>query len=194
MAPTSQETVTQILAEVRAGNRQAVERLLVLLYTDLRRLASTLMADEAKGHTLQPTALVNEAMLRLLRSQEFPEVRDRRHVVRMVTRLMSQILVDHARARNAEKRGGGAERIDLDDMVEVLETRCGAPMPDVADALEFLQAENPRAGEVLRLRVIVGLTAQETADELQVSVTTVERDLRFARARLRQLLADKETS
>src|SRR5437879_3955214 len=110
MGPAPQETVTQLLAEVHNGDRKAVERLLVLLYQDLRRLASSLMAGEAPGHTLQPTALVNEAMLRLLRAEAFPEVKDRRHMVRLVTRLMGQVLVDHARTRDAGKRGGGRER------------------------------------------------------------------------------------
>jgi RNA polymerase sigma factor (TIGR02999 family) len=164
----------------RASPDGAAERWIPLVYEELRRLAARSIRNQPPGHTLQPTALVHEAYLKLA---EGPERlwRDRTHFLATAATAMRHILVDHARARDAEKRGGGWRRITLDD-------RLGAqPGADIDllcldEALEKLAALDGRKARVIELRFFAGLSIEETAEALEVSHMTVSNDWRFARA------------
>jgi RNA polymerase sigma factor (TIGR02999 family) len=172
--------VTKILAKVQRGGA-SVEQLLTVVYDELRRLAAQKMAREAPGHTLQPTALVHEAWLRLVTPEQQAHFENRAHFFGAAAEAMRRILVDRAREKNALKRGGNPERVDI-DAVELL-----SPMPDdellaVDDALDRLAAVDTRAAEMVKLCFFVGLTQEEAAQELGVSISTAERIWSFARA------------
>ena len=164
----------------------------VTLYRELRGLAAAQLRRERPGHTLQPTALVHEAFLRL-RQQRNADGADRPTLLAIAARQMRQLLVDHARGRRRLKRGGGGERFTLD----ARDLAADAPAADVLDlheALDRLADLNPRQSEVVTLRFFGGLTAAEAAETLDVSVRTVEGDWAFARAWLRRELADDATA
>ena len=178
MRPTPRD-VTRLLQAWSDGDETALDRLVPLVEADLRRLARGCMRGERKDHTLQPTALVNEAFLRLAGARHL-EWHDRAHFMGIAARLMRRVLVDHARARGYQKRGGGAERVSLDGAL--LE----APQPplDVIEldrALEAFAVIDARRSRVVELRFFGGLTLEETAEVLQVSSETVKRDWRLAR-------------
>jgi len=187
MAPPQE--VTQLLRAWRQGDEAALEQLIPLVEAELRRLARGYMGRERKDHTLQTTALVNELFLRLT---DAPKVRwqDRAHFLGISARLMRRVLVDHARRRGYRKRGGGAERVTLDEAMLVL------PEPEVDvvaldRALESLASIDARKSRVVELRFFGGLSVDETAEVLHVSADTVRRDWRFARLwLLRQLKPD----
>lgn len=162
------------------GDAQAASRLLPLVYDELRRLARSLLAQGGAGKTLQPTALVHEAYLRIAGSRD-RDWSDRKHFFSVAAVAMRNTLVDEARRKKALKRGGDRVREPVRD--EDLAVEC--PTDDViglAEALRALEAEDPRAGEVVNLRFFAGLPFPETAQVLGVSLATVERDWRFARA------------
>lgn len=176
--------VTRLLAEWRTGELGAGDRLVPLVYRHLRRLAARCMAGERSDHTLEPTALVHEAYLRLAGTSQ-PSWRDRRHFFAVASRMMRRILVDHARARQTGKRGGGTVRVPLADTP--------APTTDVGEgqladllaldeALRSLARLDGRKARVVELRYFGGLTVEETADVLEVSAPTVALDSRMARA------------
>ena len=188
--PTPAETatsrqVTDLLVAWRGGDESALPQLIPLVYTELRRLAHRQMRHERGGHTLQTTAVVNEAYMRLI---DLARVRwqDRAHFFAMSARLMRRILVDHARARNQLKRGGGAQQVTLDESL----IGTAVPMDLVAldDALQTLAKIDPRKSQVVELRMFGGLSVDESAAALQVSATTVMRDWRMAKAWLRREL------
>lgn len=169
-----------ILHTIEHGNTQAANDLLALVYDELRRLAAHKMAQEAPGHTLQPTALVHEAWLQLGGDQQ-PSWQNRAHFFGAAAEAMRRILVDRARAKQALKRGGDLERVDL-DAVEL-----PMPMPDdellaLDEALDRLATVDTRAAEMVKLCFFVGLTQEEAARELGVSLATAERVWGFARA------------
>jgi RNA polymerase sigma factor (TIGR02999 family) len=171
--------VTRLLEAWNAGDEGALERLLPLVHAELRRIAHNQLRHETPGLTLQPTALVNEAYLRLVHITRMTW-HDRAHFFAMCSRLMRQILVDAARARRGAKRGGGVIRVSLD--ADVLPA--GNSMPDVIalnDALEALEALDPRKCRVVELRFFTGLSVEETAAVLDVSTDTVSRDWAFAK-------------
>ena len=177
--------MTHILEAAEQGDATAAEKLLPLVYRELRRLAAQRMAREAPGHTLQPTALVHEAWLRLLKPKEQARFQNRAHFFGAAAEAMRRILVESARRKNRLKHGGGLERVDI-DRVEV-------PLPMPADellsldeALNGLTAVDARAAEVVKLCFFVGLTREQAAKELGVSISTVERLWAFARAWLFQ--------
>lgn len=174
--------VTEVLRQWRGGDRQALERLLPLVYDELRRQAGRYLRQERQGHTLQPTALVHEAYLRLADKVQ-PQWRDRVHFHAVAAQLMRRILVDHARRHGAAKRGGSAVLISLDD-AEVGEPRAerGADLVALDEALERLSKRDPRKGRIIELRFFGGLTLEETAQMLEVSIPTVVNDTRMARA------------
>jgi RNA polymerase sigma factor (TIGR02999 family) len=186
-------TVTQILHAIESGDAKAAKELLTLVYDELRKLAAQKMANEAPGHTLQPTALVHEAWLHLGGDQQ-PTWQNRAHFFGAAAEAMRRILVDRARAKKAMKRGGGLERVDL-DAVELL-----APMPDdellaLDEALDRLATVDTRAAQMVKLCFFVGLTQEEAARELGVSLATAERVWGFARAwLLREVKRKRETS
>jgi RNA polymerase sigma factor (TIGR02999 family) len=176
----STEPVTQVLQAVGTGEEQAAEKLLPLVYEDLRRLAAAKMANEAPGQTLQPTALVHEAWLRLSR-QSRTDWQNREQFYAVAAELMRRILVDRARRRRAWKHGGGLERVDL-DAVEAVVPQDDALVLEVHDALARLEEEDPVKAEVVKLRFFVGLENAEAAAILGISEKTVRRHWTFAKA------------
>jgi len=171
--------VTLLLIAVQQGDPTAAEKLLDLLYEELRRLAASKMAREAPGHTLQPTALVHEAWLRLVGSQN-PKFENRAHFFAAAAEAMRRILIDRARRKLTERHGGSFERVDLDGRDFV------APAADeqllaVHEILDNLAKEHPIQAEVVKLRYFVGMTNEETADALGISVATVKNYWTFAR-------------
>lgn len=181
MATTS---LTQLLNEVKAGDKDALDRLVPLAYAELRRLADNYLRRERSDHTLQPTALVHEAYMRLI-GQDQPEYRNRAHFFGVAAQLMRQILVDHARTRNAGKRGGGDSKVPLESVAQPM-----AASPemflDLDEALQRLERQDARKARVIEMRFFAGLTAEETAETLGVSVETVRRDLRLGQAWLQR--------
>ena len=182
----SSDSVSRLLADVRLGRRDALDRLLPIVHDELRRIAAAYMRRERADHTLQPTALVNEAYLRLVDQREIVW-QDRAHFVGVAARLMRQILVDHARARAAAKRAGGAERVPLDETVLVGPER-DVDLLALDEALERLAALDPDLTCVVELRYFGGLTTRETAEAMGTSTATVEREWATARGWLRREL------
>ena len=175
---------TRILVAVEQGDFQAAGGLLPLVYDELRRIAAAKMAGEAPGHTLQPTALVHEAWLRLGADQQ-RKWQNHAHFLASAAEAMRRILVEHARRRLRLKRGGGRERVDLQ------ESAIQAPAEDekiilVNDALEVLAKEDPHKAEIVKLRFFVGLSQGEIAALLGVSEKTVKRHWEVAKVRLFQ--------
>ncbi len=180
MEPASGE-VTRLLAEFSNGNPEAEAKLMPLVYNHLHRLAASYMRGERPDHTLQPTGLVNEAYLRLA-SQGATKWRDRTHFFGIAARLMRQILVEHARARHAEKRGGTAQMVvSLDKGLDVSSARSGEVL-QLDDALQCLERLDPQQARIVELRFFGGLTVEETAEVLGISPRTVKRDWAVARA------------
>ena len=178
--------ITQLLELWSQGDPQAIEKLTPLVYDELRRLARRYMSDERPGHTLQTTALVNEAYLRLVGSPR-PNWEGRTQFFALCAQIMRRILVDWARARQAQKRGSDAPKLDLDDALEAA-AQPGTDLVAVDDALRALAGIDARKSQVVELRFFGGLSVQETADVLKVSVETVKRDWRLARGWLRREL------
>lgn len=173
------ESVTRWLASARAGDADALERLMQALYTELHGIAKRHMRGERPGHTLQPTALVHEAVLRLLGREDFAFT-GREHFLRTASLVMRRVLVDHARARKAVRRDGGLRVTLLDDMAGQEDATVDVLALD--DALTRLASVEPRWGQVVELRFLLGLDVAEVAEVLGTSTATVKRDWRFARA------------
>jgi RNA polymerase sigma factor (TIGR02999 family) len=182
---TPSGSVTGLLRAWRAGDGAALERLTPLVYDELRRIARRSLRRERAGHSLQATALVHEAYLRLVGAQAV-EWQDRAHFFAMAARLMRRVLVDHARARARDKRGGGVTALALDEAHAPIDQGRGLLALD--DALHGLTALDPRRGRVVELRCFGGLSVAETAAVLGVSADTVMRDWKLARAWLRREL------
>ncbi|HWC00426.1 MAG TPA: sigma-70 family RNA polymerase sigma factor [Bryobacteraceae bacterium] len=180
MTEPAQEDVTQLLLQVSQGNRAAVDQLLPLIYQELRRQAGAYLRRERVGHTLQPTALVHEAYLRLV-DQTRVEWRNRAHFMGVAANLMRRILIDHARSHLAEKRGGEYAKISLDDMSIPIEGR-SAELIAVDEALEALAKLDPAMSRLVELRYFGGLSIEETAAVMETSVATVNRQWRMAKA------------
>jgi len=171
--------VTQILRNWSDGNETASEELMPLIYEELRRLARNYLRRERADHTLQPTALVHEAYLRLVDDKRVTW-QDRAHFYGIAARLMRRILVDHARARNAQKRGGLEQKVPLDEATD----HATAGTPDLValdDALHEFAKSYPRKSQVVELKFFGGLEAPKIAELLQVSEKTVQRDWSFAK-------------
>lgn len=172
--------ITDLLSRWSEGDRQAAQELLPLVYEELRRRARASLRSERSDHTLQPTALVHEAYLRLAKS--LPErLRDRAHFYALAARVMRQVLVDHARRRMASKRGSGKIHVQL-DRAELLPDPRGAEMLRLDEALDRLKAMDPRQAQIIELRFFGGLTLDETAEILEYSTPTVIKEARKARA------------
>ncbi len=168
------QEVTQLLVDWRNGNQEALDKLMPLVYAELRRIASRYMKRERAGHTLQTTALVNEAYLRLV-GQQHIEWQDRAHFFAVAAQVMRHLLVDHARSRRYAKRGGNAERITFDE-VAVVSTQRDDNLLALDQALTKLAAIDPRKVKLVELRYFGGLSADETAVVLGVSEITVKRE------------------
>lgn len=172
------------------GNERALEKLIPLVQPELHRLAHYYMSRERPGHTLQTTALLDEAYLRLVgdpgRSWE-----NRTHFVATAAQLMRRIMVDHARERQSLKRGGGARKVTLDEAALVTETR-SEELLALDEALERLAVQDPRKSQIVELRYFGGLTVQETAEFLEMAQRTVEREWNMAKAWLYRALSGEE--
>ncbi|MBA3714011.1 MAG: sigma-70 family RNA polymerase sigma factor [Pyrinomonadaceae bacterium] len=183
MAPLPQQ-VTHLLVAWGGGDQAARDELMPLVYEELRRLAHQCMSRERPGHTLQTSALVNEAYLRLV-DQKNVRWQDRAHFFGIAARLMWQVLVDYARKRRYAKRGGDARRVPLDEAMIVSEERA-ADVVALDDALKSLAEIDPRQSQIVELRFFGGLSIEETAEVLAVSPGTVMRDWTLAKAWLRR--------
>ncbi|MDX1443355.1 MAG: sigma-70 family RNA polymerase sigma factor [Gammaproteobacteria bacterium] len=171
--------LTRILQELADGNPAAQGELMDTVYHELRRLAQSQMRRERHGHTLQPTALVNEAYLRLLESGS--DWQNRRHFFGAAAEAMRRILIDHSRRRGAEKRGGGLRHVTLDGL-EVEGDRMDIDLLELEEALTALEQHDERLARVVELRYFTGLGIEETADVLDISPATVKRDWAYGRA------------
>jgi RNA polymerase sigma factor (TIGR02999 family) len=185
MEPTPQQ-VTRLLVAWSGGDQAALEELTPLVYGELRRLAHHYIGRERPGHTLQTSALVNEAYLRLVGQKDI-DWQSRAHFYGIAARLMRQVLVDYARRRGYAKRGGGALRVSLDEALAVSEERA-AEVVALDEALEDLAKLDPRQGQIVELRFFGGLSIEETAEVLGVSPGTVMADWTVAKAWLRRAI------
>lgn len=172
--------ITQWLLEWSRSDKQGLDRMLPVVYEELHRLASHYLSREATGHTLQPTALVHEAYLRLV-DQRRVDWRNRAQFLGLAASMMRRILVNHARDRSARKRGGNADRVSL-SLVESPSGRPDVELIALEDALQRLAELDERKSRVVELKFFGGLTIEEIAEVLQVSNATVEREWAFARA------------
>jgi len=182
--------VTMLLQSWRQGDASALDRVADIVDRELRRLAGAYLRRERPGHTLQPTALVNEAFLRLMGQADRVDWESRSHFIAIAARHMRQILVDHARRHRAGKRGAGATVMSLDDAPAVI----AAPSTDVLaldEALEKLAAVDPRKARAMELKYFGGLEMAEIAAVLNLSIKTVEKDVRLAGAWLRTTLSSR---
>ncbi len=186
MPPQSDPTVTELLHSVRAGKLGAEGRLAAAIYDELHRLAASYMRRERADHTLQPTALVNEAFMRLM-GQGRTEWVDRAHFFGVAAQMMRRVLVDHARRTNAAKREAG-NAITLDDSLAD-PAAASNELLRVNDALDGLAAIDPRQARIVEMRFFVGLTIDETAELLGISAATVSREWTLARAWLHRDLS-----
>ena len=184
MASSPPKQVTQLLAAWGRGDETARDELMPLVYEELRRLAHKYIRRERPGHTLQTSALLNEAYLRLVDQKDI-QWQDRAHFFGIAARLMRQVLVDYARKRGYAKRGGDARRVSLDDAMIVTQERA-AEVVALDDALRSLAKIDPRQSQVVELRFFGGLSIDETAKVLAVSPGTVMRDWTLAKAWLRR--------
>lgn len=175
--------ITELLLAASEGGRDALDRLVPFVYDHLRRIAAAQMRREAAGHSLQPTALVHEAYVRLV-DQRQAQWRNRAHFFGAAASLMRRILVDHARARLAEKRGGGLERVTLTGD-EAAESPRGIDVLALHESLERMAAFNPRQGRIVELRYFGGLTIEEAAEVIGISEATLVREWTIAKAWLR---------
>ena len=176
----SPHSVTQLLLAWREGDQAALEQLVPLVYQDLRRRARRCMAGQRPGHTLQATALINEAYLRLIDCQQV-NWKDRAHFLAVSARMMRRVLVEFARSRQYQKRGGEAQKTSLDEALVVSPER-GHDLAALDDALQALADAFPRQSQVVELRFFGGLSVEETAQVLQVSPVTVMRDWQLAKS------------
>ena len=172
--------ITRLLVDWRNGDQAALEQLVPLVHDELRRVARRHMAHERAGHTLQATALVNEAYLRLIDIRQV-NWQDRAHFFAMSSRLMRRILVDFARSKGYQKRGGGAQKVSLDEALIVSED-ARHDLVAIDDALNALAVVDSRKAQVIEMRFFGGLSVEETAEALNVSVDTVMRDWKLAKA------------
>jgi RNA polymerase sigma factor (TIGR02999 family) len=176
--------VTRLLDDAAAGDPKAAAELLPLVYDELRKLAAARLADEKPGQTLQPTALVHEAYLRLVGADSAQSWDSRSHFFAAAAEAMRRILIDHARHKLTRKAGGGHRRLDLDDIESALDES-----PDrllfLDEALRRLEVEDPRKASLVKLRFFAGLTTEQAAAALDVSTSTAEKDWAYARSWLR---------
>jgi RNA polymerase sigma-70 factor (ECF subfamily) len=177
--------VTQLLLDWRSGNQEAMERLMPLVYDELRRLAKHYMRSERPEHTLQATALVNEAYIRLVDMKV--SWQDRAHFFAVAARLMRRLLVDHARAHQRAKRQGDGPKVSLDEAAEVSSTPA-SNLVALDEALTRMAEFDPRKSEIVELHFFGGLSNDEVAEALGISRATVQRDLRLAKAWLNREL------
>lgn len=191
MVMTVPKDVTALLQQISNGNKDAVEELVPLLYNDLRRMAAYYLRRERREHTLQPTALVHEAYLRLL-DQKHVQWQNRSHFFGVAAQLMRRILVDYARSHQAAKRGGALPKIPLERAI-VAQKEQPADLVALDETLTRLASIDPQQARIVELRVFGGLTIEETAELLGASPATVKRDWSMAKAWLRREMGKGKT-
>ncbi len=190
MADGSRDELTQILQDARGGDEAAANRLLPLVYDELRLLAGSYFRNQNSDHTLQPTALVHEAYVRLINS-DTAAWNDRAHFFAVAATAMRQILIDHARRKGADKRGGNWKQVSMDDASDRADFGSNLDLLALDDAMQRLSEKSPRKAQVVELRVFGGLTCDETAAVLGISSKAAEADWYGARAWLRRELHDE---
>ena len=188
--PSSSETITDLLVQWREGDEAALDRLIPLVYKELRRMASYYMRRRRPGDTLQTSALINEAYLRLAEHKNM-RWQNRAHFFAVAAQAMRRILVDHARTRNAAKREGGTFKVSLDEAADVGQQR-GAELIALDDALKELALFDARKSRIVELRYFGGLSVEETAQVLEVSPVTVKREWRAAKLWLLRAMTNED--
>lgn len=188
MSLTASTNVTQLLLDWRAGKQEALDRLMPLVYDELRRLAGRYMRGERSQHTLQATALVNEAYLRMVDMKV--SWQDRAHFFAVAARLMRRLLVDHARAHHRAKREGSGQKVSLDDAAEV-SYQPASNLVALDEALTELATFDERKSDIVELHFFGGLSNEQVAEALGISRATVQRELRLAKAWLNRELSNK---
>jgi RNA polymerase sigma factor (TIGR02999 family) len=183
--------VTQILSAVEAGDHNAAADLLPLVYDELRKLAAFQLANEKLGQTLQPTALVHEAYVRLVGGEKPQNWAGRGHFFAAAAEAMRRILVENARRKNSQKRGGDRQRADLLDEHVVVDASDDR-LVSLSEALDDFAIKEPRMAELVKLRFFAGLTNEQAAELLDISLRTAKRDWTFARAWLRRQMDREE--
>ncbi len=178
--------VTLLLQDFANGDKSALDRVIPLVYAELRRIADGYLRHERPSHTLQPTALVHEAYMRML-DQHQPDYRNRAHFLGVAAQVMRQILIDHARGKCAAKRGGGQHRLSIGEASEAAVER-PALMIELDDAINTLERQDPQKARLIVLRFFGGLTAEESAEVLGLPMNTIRRELRVAQAWLQREL------
>jgi RNA polymerase sigma factor (TIGR02999 family) len=191
MTPPHTQEVTQLLAKLSNGDRTALDELLPLVYDELRRLADRYLRRERSDHTLQATALVNEAYLRLV-DQNVPW-QNRAHFFGVAAEMMRRILVDHARSHQAQKRGSGGVKLSLDEAINMSDERA-ADLISLDEALNALAEFDPQKSRIVELRFFAGLSIEETAKVLGIGTATVIRQWRMAKAWLYHEVSREVTS
>jgi RNA polymerase sigma factor (TIGR02999 family) len=186
------QPITLILRDFAAGDKTALDRLMPLVYHELRKLADRHLRTERGGHTLQPTALVHEAYMRMV-AQNQPDYRSRAHFMAVAARLMRQVLIDHARERKAGKRGGGEANIPLESGHDRPAER-PATIIAVDDSLQALERQDPGKARLIEMRFFGGLTAEESAEVTGIPVEKVRAELRLAQAWLQRELDRSQSS
>jgi RNA polymerase sigma factor (TIGR02999 family) len=187
--PALPQEITQLLMKWSQGDKSALDQLVPLVYPELRRLAKRHMNRENPGHTLQTSALINEAYLKLV-DQQNVEWQNRAHFFAVAAQLMRHILVDHARTRNYAKRGGGAPKVPLDEAAALTEQRA-AELIALDDALRDLATLDERRSQIIELRFFGGLSLDETAEVINISPSTVQREWRAAKAWLHHTMTNR---
>ncbi len=189
---TAPEAVTQLLIDWKSGNKAALDLLTPLVYQELHRLADRYLRSERDMATLQPTALVHEAYLRLV-SQKLPDWESRAHFFGVAAHLMRQVLVDQVRKRNSAKRGSGVAKLNIDEIVSFAPAR-GRDLEALDDALNTLAIQDARKAKIIELRFFGGFSLDETALALDISMATVGREQRLAEAWLHRELSRTQTT
>lgn len=181
MKDESSHDITQMLIELTDGNTEVVNQILPRIYDELRKLASGYLRRERADHTLQPTALVHEAYMKLI-DQKKVHWQNRAHFFGIAAQVMRRILLDHARKHNADKRGGEAEKLPIEEEILVVSHEKSAELIALDEALETLSKMDPQKAKIVELRYFGGLSIEETAEVMGVSVPTINRQWRMAKA------------
>jgi len=187
---SASKNITEVIAELAAGDRSAADRLLPQVYDELRALAGSYFRQQQPSHTLQPTALVHEAFIKLVGAAD-QSWTSRKHFFDVAAMAMRQLLADHARQAASLKRGGGARRVTLSEAVTPLDNAPDVDLVALDDALDKLSKLDPRQGRIVELRYLAGLSVDETAEILGVSPRTVKLDWQMARSFLRRELGSE---
>jgi RNA polymerase sigma factor (TIGR02999 family) len=182
------DDLTAILNRMRGGDETATEELFQSLHSQMRVAAQALMFHERADHTLQPSALVNEAVVKLLSSNVFKNAEDRLYLFAAANRAMRQVLVDHARKRKADKRPDSHRKSALDSVLNTLKTRDQTDILELTEAIDVLRHESPRQIQIMELSFFSGLQHLEIGELLNISIATVKRDLTLAKAKLAEML------